>query len=542
MIKYISLEVQNYKSIGYAMVHFIPGTYAVIGTTDGGYSSNGSGKSTILQALYLALYNKDFQGAPVDSLSNRFTGEDFKLTLEMYVDRDGAKADYRIVNDRKAKRYKVYKDGSVHVEGIAKCLKFIQDLVGMSDSTFKFTHYITTNSILDLTNNLTNATLFNEVLQVTQLKVMAQDLAELKKGYQDSIDTLKEEFHKLLTVHKLLHLTKEHDEADLQLRLESIDQELHEVTQLSEQHILPLKESLARTRDIFAEKRTELKQKQESHSAGICSLCGTVLALEVGFEGIERDIVQLKIDTAELTSTLQLQTEQLQELEDSRDITINSLRSERTDIVRELGVIEQVHKVKEGVLDGVIYSEARFTEAQEQLKHLNKLTDHIDGAREAIRSGKIFEEIMDDFFRLVNNNIQRYKQVINFNSFEVEVTSYRSGMLVILRNGGHEIPIESLSNGEKARLSLLILSALLESMQQTTQSDSNFIVFDEATSSFDKSGIKELQALFSHLKQLGQACFIITHGSELAEVAFDGQLVVEKVSNVATVTMRIDDA
>jgi len=543
MIRYRHLTVLNYKSIEYAHIDFIPGVFKVVGKNlTGAYSSNGASKSSILQALSLALYNKDFQGAPLETISNRYTGKPYKLTLLMDVDRDGLFASYEIINDRSNKKVTVKQNGTTISSSTNKSLAIIQDIIGMSESTFKFTHYITTSSILELTRNLSNATLFNEVLQVTQLKVMADDLQVIKKEFQLERDILSERFYELNGINKLFQVTDNYDLVSLEEELLAVQAELTTYATLYEDNITPLVSTVDRYKTTYREILIELRDKNQTKFSGVCALCNTVLTDEDTLVELCSSIENLEEDAKALEADIKTSSEKLTQLKVAYEIDTAGLNEKARLIEKDLITGTQLADIHKDMLaDSKGFTKETFKQVSKDLDKVKYSIDQIDKMRDAIRSGRIFEDVMKDFFSLVNINIQKYRKVINLTAFDVEATSFKSGMVILLRQYGEEIPVESLSNGEKARLSLLVLSALLESMQQTTQSDSNFISFDEATSSFDKSGILELKNLFTHLKSLEQSCFIITHGSELSEVPFDGTLTMIKEDNRAIAEFILEE-
>lgn len=535
MIQYKHLIVEHYKSIEYGYIAFTPGIYNVVGRNiDGAYSSNGASKSSILQALTLPLYNKDFQGAPIETVSNRYTGTPFKVTLVMEVDREGYNATYEVVNDRQTKKIAIKRDGKLISDSTAKSLTILLDIIGMSFETFKFTHYITTSSILELTKNLSSATLFNEVLQVTQLKSMGDDFQTIKKTLGVSRDALTKEFYELNAIHKLLGITDKYDVVSLRDELDGLTSELNNYLRLFSTNITPLENTISTHKESLRDISNELEDKQRSKEDGVCSLCHTILTNPETLSVLTESISDLTEDKQTLEDSLEQTTAKLYALKVAYEIETATLKNKLSIIETDLMMGEQLQAVHKGTLEDSGYTPERFKTVNKELNKLKHTIEQIDKIRDSIKSGKIFEEIMEDFFMLVNINIQKYRKVISFDSFEVEATSYRSGMVVLIRQDGEELPIESLSNGEKARLSLLVLTAVLESVSQTTQSNSNFLSIDEATSGLDTAGIQELAALFRHLKELQQSVFVITHGSELSEVGFDGTLIMTKANNRAT--------
>jgi len=79
--------------------------------------------------------------------------------------------------------------------------------------------------------------------------------------------------------------------------------------------------------------------------------------------------------------------------------------------------------------------------------------------------------------------------------------------------------------------------AMLDAMKCISDSETNIIVLDEASSSFDASGVDELSRLFSHMKSLGQSIYLITHGSELDEVPYDYELKAIKHGGISSVSI-----
>jgi energy-coupling factor transporter ATP-binding protein EcfA2 len=111
-------------------------------------------------------------------------------------------------------------------------------------------------------------------------------------------------------------------------------------------------------------------------------------------------------------------------------------------------------------------------------------------------------------------------------------------MMIQIHHNNVDIPIESLSNGEKTRLSLLILISMLDAMKSVTDAETNYLVIDEAVSSLDASGAAEMEKLFSYLKSLGQSVFIITHGKELDQVHYTNSLTVTKENGVSGILVE----
>lgn len=86
-IVFKTLEINDFQSIGNAKIELDErGTTIIKGINnyEENTDSNGSGKSSIFEALYFSLFGKTTTG--LTNVSNRYTGKDYKLSLEFILD------------------------------------------------------------------------------------------------------------------------------------------------------------------------------------------------------------------------------------------------------------------------------------------------------------------------------------------------------------------------------------------------------------------------------------------------------------------------
>jgi DNA repair exonuclease SbcCD ATPase subunit len=188
-------------------------------------------------------------------------------------------------------------------------------------------------------------------------------------------------------------------------------------------------------------------------------------------------------------------------------------------------------------IDDIDGDTTSYTELSTRLNDVQQQIKIVSSARKLTKSGIIVRDIMDRFFDLVQLKVSEYSTLINLDHFNIKIVNERLGMVIQVFQGAINIPIELLSNGEKTRLSLLVLMAMLDAMKCISDSETNIIVLDEASSSFDASGVDELSRLFSHMKSLGQSIYLITHGSELDEVPYDYELKAIKHGGISSVSI-----
>lgn len=533
MIKFQRITIENYKTIGYAEVVFEAGVYRVIGqNNDSRYTSNGSGKTTIVQALVVALYNRDLSGVNLEYLSNRTTGRPFKITVDLEAESQGVKRQVQIVHDRSdSKKLKVIIDGILKANGTTVALPLIESLIGMGYETFKFTHYITSSTITELTKNLSQPTLFNDILHIVELQELDRQLLKISKEVQSQLDAISGELRQLREQKKILDLKGKYDKEELEDVLSVSKEELEILESKFQGLTQTIKADIDSVRDSLSKLDQTIKQIRSSLKNGICSMCGSILLDKDSLRSMNEQLEAHEISRAE-------QEAQLEESEGKFRVLNKKYISAKEELSATISRTSQDLAIALELTD-IDTSSAKDTgKLEAELSGLETESIFIQSARKEIKSGKVIKSTLDKFFLVIQHKLRIYSQLINLEHFSLSVKNDKQGMVVVLQQGAHQVPIDSLSNGEKTRLSLLILISMLDAMKSITDSDTNFLVFDEASSSFDKSGIEELEKLFAYLRNLNQSVFLITHGAELDSVHFNKNLVVTKTNGVSTASIE----
>jgi len=529
MVNYKKLTINNYKTIGSAEILFEAGLYKVRGiNNDDKYISNGAGKSTFLQALILCLYNRDLTGVNLDHLNNRTSKKPYSIILELTNTKNSESTDYTIINDRSLpKKMQITSGDDVIAVGVTNCLPVIEEILGVGFETFKVTHYITSRTVTELTQNLSQPTLFNDILHVVELQEIDKVLREVSKELEVSIIETRKNLKDAEEYEKILLLSNRFDKDSLEETLSVTKDELSMLEARYQELSVQLKDDVVEHQNIIAKLEQTIHQTKTSMKSGICSMCGTTLlnqevlvAMAKQLEDANSQLLQTQSMYSKVSGKLSILTKKYLDAKDELTISINKLQQD-LGIASEISNLELIPKEKGGLKE-------TLTDYEQQLAFTAS-------ARKEIKSGKVVQNILDKFFGVVQYKIKHYSELINLEQFDIVVGNDKLGMCITIQQDKVQIPIDSLSNGEKTRLSLLILISLLDAMKAITESDDNFLSIDEASSSLDASGAQEMQRLFSYLKGLGQSIFIITHGKELDLINYDYEVVVEKTGGLSSV-------
>ena len=198
MITIKDLTVKNFMSVGNVTqaVRFTDnGLTLVLGNNvdlGGDGSRNGTGKTTIINALSYSLYGLALYNIKKDNLINKTNGKHMVVTVEF--EKDGV--EYRVERGRSPRFFRFYvqnqqsgDEATDEQQGEGReTQKVIDRLLGMSHDMFK--HIVALNTytepFLSMKNN-DQRDIIEQLLGITMLTEKAERLKEQQKTVRDSI-------------------------------------------------------------------------------------------------------------------------------------------------------------------------------------------------------------------------------------------------------------------------------------------------------------------------------------------------------------------
>lgn len=538
MIIFKRIIIDTYKAVTNVTLEPLPGIIKVTGQNlDDAYESNGASKSTVLQALVFALYNRDYNGAPLDSLRNRTTGREPKVSV--YLMDTMTNQEYLVVNDKQTKSHTVTTISTgVATTSSKATLDKISEILGMSYNTFKLTHFITGNTISSITESLSQPVIFNDLLQVVEYQSLEKLIVSSINEVQSETAELEKKHHELTRNRKL---AEAQDKYDSQYLVAALETQQGDLSLLESKHQViydALYPEIQTQQNYVVHTKKSLSDTQSSLSSGICKACGTSL--------VTADTISvLKAYERKLQEQLQESSELLEMLKDKLSVATKAYQIQKAQLTESINSLNGDLKIARELLsisgESLVYDAQHIASLEAKISESRNVISYLQKARQEIKNGNVIKELLNAFFIEVQTKIQEYAAVLNLQAFSISLSADNLGMQIditqTIKNKQVAVPVETLSNGEKTRLSLLILVAMLDAMKAVSNCETNYLVFDEASSSFDKSGVAELAMLFAHLKHLGQSCYIITHGNEMKDVMFDYELVATKHNGTSSVSI-----
>jgi DNA repair exonuclease SbcCD ATPase subunit len=565
MIKLKNLTVKNFMSVGnqtqaidFTREHLtlVLGENLDMGGDDSG-SRNGTGKTTIVNALSYSLFGQALTNIKKDNLINKINNKNMLTTLSF--EKNGI--DYRIERGRKPNILKFYindieqeGDESDDSQGDAReTQKDLAELIGMSHDMFK--HIVALNTytepFLSMRAN-DQREIIEQLLGITLLSDKAEALKEQIRLIKDqiqqetaNIEAVKKSNERILqsitgleTKKSVWYKQQETDclklaEKIIELQSVDIEKELEQHAKLKTYDELSAKiKSLNKERAtletaIIQSDKTVNKYKKEIEklSDNKCPACDQDLQDHKHQE--MQAIAQKNLDDAcvylqNITGNYQQIIQDLEEIGDINgrpDIFYDTLeealrhQNNLTSLEEALGkrqqeidpYTEQIEELKSTALQDIQWN---------TVNDLNNLKEHQEFLLKLLTNKDSFirKKIIDQNLSYLNNRLTYYldkmglpHQVTFLNDLNVEITQL-----------GQDLDFDNLSRGERNRL-ILGLSWSFRDVWESLYQNINLLFVDELIDNgLDASGVENALSILKKIaRERNKNIYLISHKDEL---------------------------
>jgi DNA repair exonuclease SbcCD ATPase subunit len=563
MIRIKDLTVKNFMSVGNQTqaidfsrekLTLVLGENLDQGGDDSG-SRNGTGKTTIINALSYALYGTALTNIKRNNLINKTNSKGMVVSLDF--EKDGIA--YRVERGRSPTFLKFFVNGQEQEltdesQGDSrKTQEFINELLGMSHDMFKHIVALNTYSepFLAMRTNDQRA-IIEQLLGITILSEKADALKEQVRQTKEAIttETLKIEaiqkanekisstIDSLSRTQRAWHSKKEQDCTKLQqgiteLEHLDIDAELEAHEKLSNwtQHnnaILSLRKELS-TLEPALERATKSVAKVEKDIAELedatCYTCGQELHADKKAEIADRkdkELVDAIAYQSEISSKLIDVTKALDEIGDinGKPTTFYESAKEAYDHRQNVDSLRQALVTKQDDVDPYqvqideLNNSAMQTIDWTPVNELTNYKEHQEFLLKLLTNKDSFirKKIIEQNLAYLNNRLTYYldrlglpHQVVFQNDLNVEITQL-----------GQDLDFDNLSRGERNRL-ILGLSFAFRDVWESLYQNINLLFIDELIDSgMDTAGVESsLSVLKKITRERDKNIFLISHKDEL---------------------------
>ena len=562
MIKIKNLTVKNFMSVGNSTqaidfdrndLTLVLGENLDLG---GDGSRNGTGKTTIINALSYALYGQALSNIRRDNLVNKTNGKNMLVSLDFVV----GTQEYKIERGRKPNLLKFYvnnKEQEItdNAQGDSRETQdAIEHTLGLSHDMFK--HILALNTytepFLSLKAN-DQRTIIEQLLGITLLSERADKIKELNKNTKDGIT--QEEFRiravqeankrieeqiESLKRRQTLWVTKhEQDITELEKALSSLqniqieaeiqshkdhqawDQKRKDINELSSQ-ISRVKLDISREEKLVAKISAEIATLNNHE----CHTCGQPF-----HDSKHQQVMEAKQkDLAVARESGQVHSALLSELETTHDslgtlgkppkmfydkesdavhhqATLTNLEKQIADKSNEVDPYgEQIDEMTGQALQEVSY---------DTLNELTRLQEHQEFLLKLLTSKDSFirKKIIEQNLSYLNARLTHYLDRVGLPHTVV----FQNDLTVSIEELGRELDFDNLSRGERNRL-ILSMSWAFRDVFESLYQPINLLFIDEMIDNgLDTQGVENALALLKQMsRERHKSIWLVSHRDELA--------------------------
>ena len=572
MIEFSLLSLRNFLSYGNNTTIFDlrrPGTTLIVGenldNTSDGQGANGVGKSTIVNAITYALYDKPVSDISKDNLVNNINNKNMEVTLE-YVGDDGVQ--YKIHRFRKMKAgaegngVHFYKNGKdVTLDSVVATNAEIEKTIGIPYELFVriIVFSASHNPFLSLKTD-EQKSIIEELFGLTAISQKAE---LLKKQIKDTEGRISIQRVKIESAEKERerHAAQidnakrrvdnwvEHNKAtiaglqDKLAKIEGVDfevqQELHNTLASSQKRLneaLDIQRITERAIRELIKRKSKLETDLSHLTDAKCPYClqqytdaeakitetreqiqsidEELTTLDAELEVAEREVATVSLAIKEIRSKIVV--DDIEELITVKNESDN-IRRQIKDLENAVNpFLDPLQELMDIVLDDVDYTD------------INKLSKELDHQKFLLKlltkkDSFIRKALLNKNLPLLNTKLQHYINMLGL-PHRVEFTKE---MTATISQFGRSLNFGNLSQGQRARVNFA-LSMAFRDVLQNLHPKINICILDEVLDfGLDSIGVVAAAKLVKQKARDENVCmYVISHRDEVSSI-FDKRMVIQ---------------
>ena len=551
-INFQTIKFKNVLSYGNKLVQydFMLGIDLVMG-------NNGKGKSTMQEALTYCLYGRPFRKIKLGNLINNKNNKNLYTEVEFVI---GEKR-FKVIRGMKPDRFEIYsKDNNNNVEWelIPKpstnreYQHFLEDNILMfNENVFRQLIVLGANlssskSFMDLNSKekeevlqvITDTAIFNKIKETLREKRNTYRTKETEYKYKvdvinsnltsariniSAMERQNEEFNTNKT--RIIQKAKD-DLVIKQEKLGQYDVAYVAIEKKEQEHTLnaPLLLKHKATLESIVEDEIQLKNDYRAFTANeknkvTCPKCEYEIKDALPFTAED-----LKESLTQVLKSKNSAEEKYNKIFASQSVLMETVKSLPRLKTNERTLLEQINEIQENIKETkkwkevfIDYTELKKLEKEheESKKELiaikSKLSD-INELEEMISDKNLKGIILNQQLPFLNKYINEFLEL--FDSKFNFVIDNEFNENIISRSADNEF--NSLSNGQKQRISLSILFSFLKLIEEKNGVSTNLLILDEyLDSSLDIEGINEVMSILDEVFSSRKNIILISHNPDI---------------------------
>lgn len=547
MVRFNYLKIKNYRSIKEAMLVYTAGIWHVVGNNNDaeGFKSNGSGKTTALLALQQCLFNRTTFGSNIEDTYHKLS-VGYRLETEFTINGVNGDRTFRVTNSREPLRIlieELVNDEYVDfgVKSLPQALVVIQDIIGADFNTFVAMTYVSHGTVVNLIENFTSSTLIKAVLDFDSIyaldKAVKVRLSEQQRISTEANQQIKSNNSTLDVLKSFTKVNTKELNDTLDVLHTELDNSQTQGTALQLKFVTATIDNVTRSIKIT---REQINNLHEQLNNPVCKCCGH--ELDVNAEQVNQQITSLEAELVVLQKRYNDSVSTQAELSAKHEENQHRLNKDIAHFEQQLVIANYKNEQYELHANNVKKLTAENKKLNEALSTSIKEQEILTAIINSIKSGAPFKQLISNFCDVMNLYIKQYSQLMSTSFAEVKATPKKNSIELVTTDTRFKkiVNFTDYSGGELTRLRVVILMSVLNTVQTLTNVSTNVLIFDEALDTLDSSAANDLSNLFEYLSNNdNKFVALVSHGAQLSEIKFDGDITVTKDNGVSTLLQGI---
>lgn len=532
---------------------------------------NGSGKSTMLDALCFALFGKAFRSITKPNLINSINDKD--CIVEVHFDIGNKQ--YKVVRGIKPNVFEIYQDGVLinqdaaardYQEYLEKFIlklnyKSFTQIVILGSASFTPFMQLSASDRRSIIEDLLDIQIFSTMNSLVKERTSKNKENLLLKKNDIELFTQKYDL-------KNEHINKLNQDNDAKIKEYQEELDLNKTQfEILEKEVKTLEWRYARLNNIvlhMPEIETKIKQIRRievqiegkitkiandrhfyEHNDN-CSTCKQTIPVEfkekefVDLNAKEKEFADALEDLKTKLSEKELKLDRIKNFQTKMyDVQVDigtknaSIKAIRLYIARLKRLISDlsVTEKDDADLNELTIIKTQIKTAQEELKELLEEKSYYEVATNLLKDSGIKTKIIKQYLPIINKMVNKYLASLDF---FVNFNLDESFKETIKSRHRDDFSYHNFSEGEKQRIDMALMLTWRAIAKLKNSSSTNLLILDEVfDSSLDTTGTEELMKILHSLDEVN--LFVISHKGDILQDKFANTIRFEKVKNFSRI-------
>jgi len=533
---------------------------------------NGSGKSTMLDALCFALFGKAFRNINKPTLLNSINSKDCVVEVEFI----GNNKSYKIVRGIKPNLFEIYQDGELlnqdaasrdYQEYLEKFIlklnfKSFTQIVILGSASFTPFMQLSASDRRAIIEDLLDIQIFSTMNNLLKEKLSNNKDLIASKKYE--IDLAKQKFD--MQEKHIKDLKQDNEvrikkyEEDLQNTLAAV-QDLYSNNTVFSSEVDALQNAISSKLEVENKLKTITKIESQietllsKHKRDIgffqqndnCPTCRQAIALgfkeeelaslhsksqecEEGLKKIESKIINQQNKLNDINEK-QKKIQQLQIKIATTNTSITETNKYSDKLKKQIDELKESKVVTDREQSDLKELKDRLSALEEELKELIQDKSYYEVASGLLKDTGIKTKIIRQYLPIINKLVNKYLASLDF---FVNFNLDESFKETIKSRHRDDFSYNNFSEGEKQRIDMALLLTWRAVAKLKNSSNTNLLILDEVfDSSLDTNGTEELMKILHMLEDVN--LYVISHKGDILQDKFSNVIRFEKVKNFSRI-------